>query len=100
MAEGDDQWDLLANGLPGSPAIRAIAIHPERSNTVFVGTQDGPYRTEDHGDHWEKVNVPDHGLPVWSLLFHPRDPNVMFAVTSRQRFTGATTAASAGNSFP
>ena len=79
MAEGDDQWELLANGLPDSPAIRAIAIHPERPNTVFVGTQDGPYRTEDHGDHWEKVNVPDHGLPVWSLLFHPRDPNVMFA---------------------
>ena len=21
----------------------------------------------------------DHGLPVWSLLFHPRDPNVMYA---------------------
>ena len=79
MAEGDDQWELLANGLPEAPAVRAIAIHPKRSNTMFVGTQDGPYRTEDHGDHWEKVNVPDHGLPVWSLLFHPRDPNVMFA---------------------
>ena len=79
MAQGDDGWELLENGLPEAPAIRAIAIHPERSSTVFVGTQDGPYRSEDHGDHWEKVNVPDHGLPVWSLLFHPRDPNVMFA---------------------
>jgi photosystem II stability/assembly factor-like uncharacterized protein len=46
---------------------------------VFAGTQHGPYRSDDHGDHWEKVNVPDHGLPVWSLLFHPRDPNVMYA---------------------
>ncbi len=79
MAQGDDGWELLENGLPDAPAIRAIAIHPERSSTVFVGTQHGPYRSEDHGDHWEKVNVPDHGLPVWSLLFHPRDPNVMFA---------------------
>ena len=79
MPDGGDQWELLTNGLPESPAIRAISIHPQQSETVFVGTQHGPYRTDDHGDHWEKVNVPDHGLPVWSILFHPRDSNVMFA---------------------
>jgi photosystem II stability/assembly factor-like uncharacterized protein len=79
MLDGDDQWELLTNGLPESPAIRAISIHPQQPETVFVGTQQGPYRTDDHGDHWEKVNVPDHGLPVWSILFHPRDSKVMFA---------------------
>ena len=79
MADGGDQWESLTNGLPESPAIRAISIHPQKPETVFVGTQEGPYRTDDHGDHWEKVNVPDHGLPVWSILFHPRDSNVMFA---------------------
>ena len=46
---------------------------------VYIGTQNGPYRSTDHGDHWEKLNVPDHGLPVWSLLFDPRDPKVMYA---------------------
>jgi photosystem II stability/assembly factor-like uncharacterized protein len=25
------------------------------------------------------VAIADHGLPVWSLMFHPRDPQVMFA---------------------
>ena len=69
----------MANGLPDAPAVRAIAVHPKTPEVVYAGTQDGPYRSDDHGDHWEKVNVGDHGLPVWSLLFHPRDPNVIFA---------------------
>jgi photosystem II stability/assembly factor-like uncharacterized protein len=79
MAESDDRWELLAKGLPTAPAIRSVAVHPKKPEIVYAGTQEGPYRSGDHGDHWEKVEVPDHGLPVWSLLFHPRDPNVMYA---------------------
>ena len=79
MADGDENWELLTNGLPEAPAIRAITTHPHNPNVVFVGTQDGPYRSDDHGDHWEKLNVPDHGLPVWSILLHPRNPDLMFA---------------------
>jgi photosystem II stability/assembly factor-like uncharacterized protein len=54
-------------------------VHPQKPEIVYAGTQDGPYRSADHGDHWEKVNVPDHGLPVWSLLFHPRNSHVIYA---------------------
>ena len=79
MAMGDDRWELLTRGLPEAPAIRAIAAHPEQSDTVYVGTQHGPYRSTDHGEHWEKLNVPDHGLPVWSLSFDPRNSNVLYA---------------------
>ena len=79
MADGGGDWELLTNGLPEAPAVRAIAIHPQQPETIFVGTQVGPYRTEDHGDHWEKVNVADHGIPVWSIMIHPRDSKVMFA---------------------
>jgi photosystem II stability/assembly factor-like uncharacterized protein len=79
MAAGDDHWELATRGLPAAPAIRAIATHPEHPDTVYVGTQDGPYRSDDHGDHWEKLDVPDHGLPVWSLAFDPRNSRVMYA---------------------
>jgi photosystem II stability/assembly factor-like uncharacterized protein len=79
MAAGDDRWELATRGLPAAPAIRAIATHPERPESVYVGTQDGPYRSDDHGDHWEKLDVPDHGLPVWSLAFDPRNAEVMYA---------------------
>ncbi|MCH8280277.1 MAG: hypothetical protein IIC96_06300 [Chloroflexi bacterium] len=79
MADGDDGWELLTNGLPQAHAIRALAVHPQKPEIVYAGTQDGPYRSTDHGDHWEKVSVPDHGQPVWSLLFHPNDSSVMYA---------------------
>lgn len=79
MAEGDSEWEMLSNGLPEVPEIRAIAVHPEQPEIVYVGTQSGPYRSTDHGEHWEKVNVPDHGLPVWSILFHPHDAKLMYA---------------------
>jgi photosystem II stability/assembly factor-like uncharacterized protein len=79
MAAGDDRWELLTRGLPEAPAIRAIAAHPAEPAIVYVGTQHGPYRTTDHGEHWERAPVPDHGLPVWSLLFDPRDPRVLYA---------------------
>ena len=79
MAVGDDRWELVTRGLPAAPAIRAIATHPEAADTVYVGTQDGPYRSTDHGEHWEKLDVPDHGLPVWSLAFDPRNTKVLYA---------------------
>jgi photosystem II stability/assembly factor-like uncharacterized protein len=79
MAAGDHRWELLTRGLPGAPTIRTFAAHPEHTGTVYVGTQDGPYRSTDHGEHWEKLDVPDHGSPVWSLLFDPRDARVLYA---------------------
>jgi photosystem II stability/assembly factor-like uncharacterized protein len=79
MAAGDDHWELITRGLPEAPAIRAIAPHPEQAGTVYVGTQHGPYRSTDHGEHWEKLAVPDHGLPVWSLLVARHDPRVLYA---------------------
>src|ERR1700722_13641434 len=78
MADGGDEWEALHHGLPEAPAVRALAVHPLHPETVFAGTQSGPYRSDDRGAHWDRIAVPDHGLPVWSFLFHPADPNVMF----------------------
>jgi len=79
MAVGDDTWALATRGLPDAPTIRAIATHPEHPEIVFAGTQNGPYRSTDAGEHWERVDIADHGLPVWSLVFDPRDSKVLYA---------------------
>src|SRR5215510_4129575 len=42
---GDDRWERLTRGLPEQAAIQAITIHQANSQIVFVGTQDGPYRS-------------------------------------------------------
>jgi hypothetical protein len=77
MADGTDEWEPLQRGLPEMPAVRALAVHPRNPEIVYAGTQSGPYRSADRGEHWEKVDLLDHGLPVWSVLFHPHDPNVI-----------------------
>ena len=79
LAVGDDRWELMTHGLPEAPAIRAIVTHPRHPEIVFVGTQLGPYRSDDHGKHWTRLDVPDHGLAVWSLTFDPRDHDVLYA---------------------
>jgi len=79
-AVGEAHWEGLGNGLPPSPQVRPIAIHPDTPNVMFVGTQRGVYRSTDHGDHWERMNLPE-GRVVWSLQFHPHNPQRMILGT-------------------
>src|SRR5579859_3106574 len=78
MTEGGNEWQAIQRGLPEAPAIRALAVHPLNPDIIYAGTQTGPYRSTDRGEHWERVDVADHRLPVWSFLFHPADPDTMF----------------------
>jgi len=81
-AVGDDHWEPLGAGLPERAEIRAIAVHPEDSQVVYVGTQDGPYRSTDRGKHWERLAFPDSGVAVWSILADARDPRTLYAGTA------------------
>ena len=78
LEDGAAAWEKLHDGLPEAPAVRALAVHPLDPQVIFAGTQSGAYRSADRGVHWEKLNTPDRGQPVWSFLFHPQDPDVMF----------------------
>ena len=69
-------WEQLSHGLPPSPQVRPIAIHPENPEVIFVGTQRGVYRSQDRGDHWQRMHLPE-GRTVWSLQFHPHHPQRM-----------------------
>jgi photosystem II stability/assembly factor-like uncharacterized protein len=81
-AIGEERWQRLGGGLPDDVEVRAIAVHPRDSRVIFAGTQHGPYRSQDGGDHWTVLGFPDRGMTVWSFLFHPQDANVLYAGTS------------------
>jgi photosystem II stability/assembly factor-like uncharacterized protein len=80
MEAGISQWEALTNGMPPATQARAIAIHPQHPEVVFVGTQRGVYRSQDGGDGWQRMHLPE-GRIVWSLAFHPGNPQVMFLGT-------------------
>ena len=81
-AAGEDHWEELTNGLPSSPDVRVIAIHPLQPDVVFAGTQDGIYRSASRGNHWRRLNLPVVGSVIWSVLFRPHSPSVMYVGTA------------------
>ena len=76
---GDGQWQSLTRGLPENVEARVILIHPLDRDVVYAGTQDGPYRSNDGGERWERLGFPERGAVVWSLVFHPTNPKIMYA---------------------
>jgi photosystem II stability/assembly factor-like uncharacterized protein len=72
-------WQSLTNGLPEHPQVRALLIHPENPAIVYAGTNRGPYRSDDRGEHWTALEAPPQGADVWSLAFHPRHANIIYA---------------------
>jgi photosystem II stability/assembly factor-like uncharacterized protein len=76
-ADGEDQWQSITRGLPEDPQVRALLVHPENPAVIFAGTQQGPYRSDDRGEHWEALDT--HKGDVWSLAFHPNDPDIVYA---------------------
>ena len=79
LVEGDQEWQPVTTGLPPQPQVRALLVHPENPAVIYAGTQLGPYRSDDRGEHWEALESPRDGMDVWSLIFHPGDPDIIYA---------------------
>jgi photosystem II stability/assembly factor-like uncharacterized protein len=76
---GDGGWEAVKNGLPEGVEVRAIAVHPRDSSVIFAGTQDGPYRSTDGGNRWERLDFPDRNVVIWTLAVHPTRPRIVYA---------------------
>ncbi|MES2563707.1 MAG: hypothetical protein V4637_13405 [Pseudomonadota bacterium] len=79
---GDGVWESAARGLPPNVDARAFAVHPDNPRVMYAGTQDGPYRTTDAGEHWERAEFPFRNAAVYAITYHPTRPNVMYAGTA------------------
>ena len=82
LSPGSNQWESLTNGLPERVEVQGIALHPDNPALVYAGTNDGPYRSSDRGDHWERLDYPRGAPGVWTFLFRPGDPQVMYLGTA------------------
>ena len=74
-------WEQLTKGLPDDVHVHAITVDPTSSDVVYVATHDGPYRSMDRGERWERLDFPE-GLQAWSILVHPSRPRVIYVGTS------------------
>jgi photosystem II stability/assembly factor-like uncharacterized protein len=53
--DGGATWADLSGTLPTAP-VRALAIHPRRSELVYAGTEVGLFASEDAGATWSPTN--------------------------------------------
>ncbi len=66
---GSNDWQAVTVGLPDPVEVRCIARRG--ADTVYVGTQVGPYRSTDGGANWTLMELPGSPGPdtvVWSIL--------------------------------
>jgi hypothetical protein len=77
-----DSWENVTAGLPRAAAVRAVAVHPQDTDTVFAGTQNGPYRSRDGGAKFERLDFADTYMVGWSFQFDPHNPDIVYFGTS------------------
>jgi photosystem II stability/assembly factor-like uncharacterized protein len=73
------RWDALSAGLPAGVEARCLAIAP--GGALYVGTQSGPYRSDDAGESWRALPLPGKEQLVWSILLDPGDAGTIYVGT-------------------
>jgi photosystem II stability/assembly factor-like uncharacterized protein len=76
---GSNNWQQLGGGFPADAEVHAITVHPTDSDTIFVGSTKGMYRSSNRGDKFEKLALPGGDADIWSVLIHPKNPKRIYA---------------------
>ena len=77
------KWSDLGASLPDVP-IRAVAIHPQRRNFVYLGTEVGLFASEDGGLKWSPTNEGPTNCSVDDLFW--RGTHLVCATHGRGMF--------------
>ncbi|MDH3591090.1 MAG: hypothetical protein OER88_04390 [Planctomycetota bacterium] len=60
--------------------MHKLLVHPAAPGVLYQQNHVGMYRTQDHGDSWQRI---DKGLPYdfgFGLALHPRNPDVCYVI--------------------
>ena len=61
--------------------VHALAVHPGDPAVVYAATSRGLLRSDDRGTTWTCVVESDGREQMWSVLFHPKNPQTILAGT-------------------
>jgi len=80
-SDGGRTWAAL-EGIRGQ-SVRALALSPSRPETLVAGTLEGVFRSQDSGEHWQRISPLGHAeiRDVESVAIDPRQPETIYAGT-------------------
>jgi photosystem II stability/assembly factor-like uncharacterized protein len=81
--DGGETWhrQSIGQGLHSDATVRTLAHHPRRPETVYAGTDQGLYLSDDAGAKWRVTDSQLSPFAVWSLAMDAVEPDLMFAGT-------------------
>jgi len=78
-------FQRAADGMFVECHVRALAVHPNNDRLMLLGNELGFFRSDDGADSWNQISSPLDGLQVWSILIHPRNPDLILVGTCPSR---------------
>ena len=79
--DGGRSFRRACDGMFVECDVRAVAVHPNQPNVLYMGTELGLFRSADGADNWAPVEGPLAGLQVWSVHVPARRPDVILVGT-------------------
>jgi photosystem II stability/assembly factor-like uncharacterized protein len=83
--DGGESFRRACDGMFVECHVRALAVHPDRPQTLYLGSEQGLFVSEDGADSWAQLPAPLAGLQVWSVCLKPGRPEVIVVGTCPAR---------------
>jgi photosystem II stability/assembly factor-like uncharacterized protein len=80
-----DSFVRASDGMFVECHVRALAVHPRDPQVLYLGSEQGLFKSGNGADGWARVESPLNGLQVWSVLLLPHDPDVILVGTCPSR---------------
>src|SRR5260370_42538593 len=69
--DGGETFARACDGMFVECHVRALAVHPRDQRVLYLGSEQGLFRSNDGADNWRRVESPLNGLQIWSILLLP-----------------------------
>jgi photosystem II stability/assembly factor-like uncharacterized protein len=83
--DGGNSFVRACDGMFVECHVRALAVHPHDPQTLYLGNEQGLFRSTNGADHWTRVESALNGQQIWSILLLPHAPDTIVVGTCPSR---------------